>query len=371
MKNFKITHKRLLFFKERPFFSLALILYLLLLIFTNHNAFLYKTPIAKIISVDTQVEKKEISTRKGEEYCYRQTIGAVLLNGKQKGQKVILKNTYHSSQLIDHKYHKNDKVLLNINKNTLTGSIKSLKRDVFLLALLGALLLLLLLISKKSGLLTILTILTNLILYSLGFFFFLNGKNVVFICNILAFLFSVTTLLFLNGFHRKTFCAILSTLLVLFIIIKLFDFALFSTSDLDYANMEYLGSLHPAEDFFKAEILFAGLGAIMDVCVTISSSLSELLKRNPKLSFSALFSSGKAIGSDIMGTMINVLLFVFASGLIPTFLLYMNNSYSFFSIAKNYIPYEIIRFLVEGIGIVVSIPISILISSVFLRKKHF
>lgn len=370
MKDLKFINKGLFFFKKRPLFTGALIFYLLLLLFMDNNAFLYKTPIAKIESIDSQVIRSAPASEKRKENYYKQTITARLLNGKEKGKRVSLENTYHASQLTGQKYHKNDKILLNSNQNKLTNSVKCLKRDLFITGLLGALFLLLLLISKKSGLLTALTILVNLIFYGLGFTFFWSGKNILLVCNLLALLFSVTTLFLLNGFHRKTFCALASTLLVLFIIMRLFDIALFYSDDIDYANMEYLGSLQPAEDFFKAEILFAGLGAIMDVCVTVSSSLGELLKRNPRLSFSALFASGKAIGSDIMGTMMNVLLFVFASGLIPSFLLYMNNSYSFFSVVKNYIPYEIIRFLTESIGIVLSIPLSVLISSLFLRKRR-
>ena len=48
-----------------------------------------------------------------------------------------------------------------------------------------------------------------------------------------------------------------------------------------------------------------------------------------------------------MGTMINVLLFVLASGMIPMFILKMNNEIRFITIIRYHIPYDICRFLIE------------------------
>ena len=68
-----------------------------------------------------------------------------------------------------------------------------------------------------------------------------------------------------------------------------------------------------------------------------------------------------------MGTMINVLLFVFSCGLIPMCLIRMNNDVSLITIIKLHIPCELCRFLVESIGIVLAIPISILVTSVMIK----
>ena len=62
-----------------------------------------------------------------------------------------------------------------------------------------------------------------------------------------------------------------------------------------------------------------------------------------------------------------VLLFVFGSGLIPTFLIRMNNDIRFVTIVKLYIPCELCRFLVESIGIVWTIPVSIFITTIFMK----
>ncbi len=105
----------------------------------------------------------------------------------------------------------------------------------------------------------------------------------------------------------------------------------------------------------------------MDVAVAIAASLSEIVEKKPEVTFLELFKSGREIGYDIMGTMINVLLFVFSCGLIPMCLIRMNNDVSLITIIKLHIPCELCRFLVESIGIVLAIPISILVTSVMIK----
>ncbi|HAX51131.1 MAG TPA: YibE/F family protein, partial [Lachnospiraceae bacterium] len=51
------------------------------------------------------------------------------------------------------------------------------------------------------------------------------------------------------------------------------------------------------------------------------------------------------------------------------FLIRMNNEVRFLTIVRLHIPYEICRFLIESIGIVLAIPITILIASLFMKLR--
>ena len=147
----------------------------------------------------------------------------------------------------------------------------------------------------------------------------------------------------------------------------LFEFSIQFFGDLDYSNLEYLGSMSNSADIFWTDIMLTGLGAIMDVAVTISAATGEIVRKNPDVSLRKLIHSGREIGYDIMGTMINVLLFVFGCGLIPTCLIRMNNEVRFVTIVKLHIPCELCRFFVESIGIVLAIPVSIFITAVMMK----
>lgn len=354
------------FLKRRKGMCILILLYLLCLVFVKNDAWLYRTPIVKI----TDVREKENVREEDEnqkEAVREQILTGILQNGKEKGTEVILKNKYSYEGVLDQEYHKGDYVFVGVSKDSFSGSIKGLKRDAYLAGLLGALFLLLVLVSGKNGILTIGTFLGNLLLFGVGFFGFAEGGNLFWISDVAAVVFTVVTMVLLNGFRRKTWAAIIAVFCVLAVIMWIFDSVSAHTMELDYSVMEYLGSLDPPEELFRAEIMLSGLGAIMDVAVTISTAMEEIVRKNPLVTFRQLFVSGREIGYDIMGTMINVLLFVFACGLIPSFLIRMKNEVSFLTIVRLHIPFEICRFLMESIGIVLAIPISILVASACMK----
>ena len=351
----------------------AFFLYILVVIATCFNAGIYHAPVAKLTSVHTEITKK-IGTNGKKELIYDQTITAQVLNGKWKGESLLIRHKTTESGVMTDRYHKGDHVFLSLDKaaSNLKGQIRGTKRDVYLVALLGAMILLLIVISNKRGVFTLISVGINTVVYLVGFGAFMKGGDLLWICNIMAVLFVLGTLFILNGCNKKTLISGLSTFAVLIVIMGLFDILLSVTAPIDYSQLEYLeylGRIGEPDQLFRSEILFAGLGAIMDVAVTITAALSEVKEKHSQVSFKELFQSGREVGYDIMGTMISVLFFAFACGLIPMMLISMNNRVSLLTMFKINLPTEIIRFLLESIGIVGAIPISIVIASFFLKMK--
>lgn len=135
---------------------------------------------------------------------------------------------------------------------------------------------------------------------------------------------------------------------------------------MDYSNLEYLGSMSNSADIFWTDIMLTGLGAIMDVAVTISAATGEIVRKNPDVSLRKLIHSGREIGYDII-EYDKCAAFVLASSMIPMFILKMNNEIRFITIIRYHIPYDICRFLIESIGIVLAIPVSVFISSIIMK----
>ena len=75
-----------------------------------------------------------------------------------------------------------------------------------------------------------------------------------------------------------------------------------------YETMTFLTL--PPKDVFLASVLIGTLGAIMDVAITISSGMYEILQRTPNITMGRWALAGRHIGQDIMGTMTNILLFL-------------------------------------------------------------
>ena len=96
----------------------------------------------------------------------------------------------------------------------------------------------------------------------------------------------------------------------------------------------------------------------MDVAITMSSSIAELIEKNKKIKIKNLKASAKEIGKDIMSTMTNVLFFTYLCAGLPIFVLKIRNGFSMYNYITSNLSLELTRFLTGSIGIIMTIPIS-------------
>jgi uncharacterized membrane protein len=188
-------------------------------------------------------------------------------------------------------------------------------------------------------------------------------------CSISAILFTVISLLLVNGFNEKTYAAIVATLLATFLslIITYAVMRLTAEEGLRYEEMQFL--TRPYKMVFMAGVLIGSLGAVMDVAITMSSSIFGLYEKNNNISIKSLKASGMEIGKDVMGTMTNILFFAYISGSIPMLILYMKNGSPLgYTLSMN-LSLELARALAGGIGIVLTIPIGLYISIFLVNRK--
>ena len=93
------------------------------------------------------------------------------------------------------------------------------------------------------------------------------------ICSISVILFTVISLLLVNGFNEKTYAAIVATLIGTFISLVITYLVMWLTSEkgLRYEEMQFVTS--PYRMVFMAGLFIGSLGAVMDVAITMSSSI--------------------------------------------------------------------------------------------------
>ena len=120
-----------------------------------------------------------------------------------------------------------------------------------------------------------------------------------------------------------------------------------------------------------AGILIASLGAVMDVGMSIASTLNELKEQNPQMMLKELFQSGMNVGRDMMGTMTNTLIFAYVGGAMTTLVINYAYDLSYRQLANSYvIGIEIMQGLSGSLGVVLTVPITALIASFLaVRKK--
>ncbi|MCW1928039.1 YibE/F family protein [Bhargavaea beijingensis] len=346
------------------------------MVFVFNNHAFYDTPIAKVIRVEPGKSEEVTDTNGNSDRLFTQRMIAELKNGPYKGEQIHLENTYSLSKAFDQEHRAGDELFVHIagqaeDSHVLAGDIEDVKRDYYMMGAFWLFLFVLTVVGKKKGLFAVLSLAINMAILVLAVELYVRtGVNLLLIAAGLAVLFTILSLLFLNGFNEKTYAAILSTLLgtaaslsVTLLVIRLTD-----GNGLHYEELQFL--TRPYETVFLAGLFIGSLGAVMDVAITMSASVFELWEKNPRISMDALRTSGMDIGRDIMGTMTSILFFAYISGSIPMLILYFKNASPFGYTLSINLSLELARALSGGIGIVLTIPIGLYISMFFVRKKR-
>lgn len=352
---------------------ILLISFISSIIFINNNYTFYSKPIVKITDAELIEQTETVDAFNNQDMISKQSLTAQIMNGKYLGEVIELTNEYSIAGAYDQAYQPGNELFINLKKtnDSLTGYITDVKRDKYMIYIAWIFIFILVLIGKKQGLFAVLSLAFNALILSFALDIYINNHhvNLLFVCSICVLIFTVSSLLLVNGRNHKTYAAIVASLIGTFISVLIAYLVLTLTQEegLRYEAMDFL--TRPYKMVFMAGVFIGSLGAVMDVAITMSSSIFELYEKNNHISLKALKKSAMDIGKDIMGTMTNILFFAYLSGAIPIMLLYLKNgSPLFFTISMN-LSLEIARALVGGIGIVLTIPIGLYVSLFFLNRK--
>lgn len=355
------------------FYSLLVMLLLGIYLFTCNNFSFYKESIGKVIDEDSIYLSTTEVTFGYKDAMYEQTLRVRILNSEYKDKEVIITNEYDDGLAYYDKYTKGDVVFLNINESTkgeLVASISGVKRDTYVVLITIIFILSIVFVGHIKGCFSIVSVLANIAIFLLIIKLNSKGLNLIFLTSIAVVFFCILGLLFASGWNKNTWCAILSSILGLSItmLISLLVMHFTNAQGVHFEQMELL--TRPYKEVFVSEILVAGLGAIMDIAITITSSFKELINKNPKITKKELIKSGKEIGKDVTGTMINVLFFTYICGCIPTLVILFRNGVLISEIRTQYISLEMVRAITGAIGITITIPIAIFLSILIVRRNE-
>ncbi|MGE7925709.1 YibE/F family protein [Viridibacillus arvi] len=248
-----------------------------------------------------------------------------------------------------------------------------------LLWLAAILFILMVLIGGKKGVRSFLSLFLNIGVLFVAIFFMTNPDNSPIIITFIACtLISWISLFYINEKNSKTITAFISTMitiviLLLFIVIvteksKIQGFGEESTEELSMFSL-YIG-VNFAQ-IGASVIIMSTIGAILDVAISIASSMHEIYHHNPIISRKKLFTSGLNIGKDILGTDTNTLFFAFFGGYLGLLIWFKDLSYSIGEIVNSKVfSTEIITIFCAGIGIALIIPITASVNAYYLLKTR-
>lgn len=204
-----------------------------------------------------------------------------------------------------------------------------------------------------------------------------RGFSPILLSIIVCIISTIVTLWMLGGVSRKTVSAIIGTSLgVIFSGIAAFLYGKAAgVSGYNVTDIETLNFVAQNTDIKIGQLLFAGiiissLGAVMDVGMSIASTIQEIYEVNNTLSRKELFFSGINVGRDMMGTMINTLILAYVGGSLSTLITNYAYDLSYNQLANSYtIAIEVMQGLAGSFGVVLTVPITAAVSSFLVSRS--
>ena len=251
-------------------------------------------------------------------------------------------------------------------------------REPFIWYLSGLFFISLIVIGGLKGIRTIVSLLTTIALIALLLIPSLEkGINPLFSAVLISFISTGFTMLFVAGFNFKSLASTTGT------VIGVLVSGIIATYIIKVANLTGLASNEAMilwgnqlyqinfKGLLAAGMIVSCLGAVMDVAISISSSIHELKIANPGYTINKLFKSGMNIGRDIMGTMTSTLVLAYTGMALPLLLLISHEQNPSKYLNLELVVSEITAAIAGSVGLIVTIPATAIIMSwlVCFRKK--
>lgn len=307
----------------------------------------------------------------------KQIADIIILDGGFKGEKVQLDNMLTGNPYYDIKLKKNIKVILHVEDNGdgLEFSVEDIKRSGTLVWLSLLFCGLLIYVGRKKGLYSLVSIaLTVLLISHVLSPLVLMGLNPVLGAILVCIASTAVTMYLVGGFNAKSTSASIGAVLSLLVAAILSYISIHTAHLTGFANENsmFLYSAHPELDFVGitiVTIVLATLGAVMDIAMSIASTINEIYTVDNTKSVKELFICGMNVGRDIIGTMANTLILVYLGGSLPLLLLASNIDLLKF-VNLNQVVTEIASALIGSIGIVICVPITAIVASELIKRGH-
>ena len=198
--------------------------------------------------------------------------------------------------------------------------------------------------------------------------------SAVFICAVTA----AVTLYLIGGAGKKTVCATAGTLAG--VVIAGVAAAIFSRlsgiTGWNVSDIESLLTLWQTNNIQVGGLLFSGLlisslGAVMDVAMSISSSMQELCSQNQEISRLELMRAGMRVGRDMMGTDSNTLILAFAGTSLSMLVLDYAYELPYLQIINsNNIGIAVMQGLSGSFGVVLTVPATVLMAAYIYKGEN-
>ncbi len=106
-----------------------------------------------------------------------------------------------------------------------------------------------------------------------------------------------------------------------------------------------------------ASVLIGSIGAVLDVGISITASMSELVDYDEEIPLDRLLISGLNVGNEVLGSMINTLILAYLGSSLPMAVLIASAGVNFIGLLNDpYVAQEIVQSIAGTLGLLFTIP---------------
>lgn len=357
---------------------IAIIIFLLIIPTGYEGAIIYKGAIsckAEVVYIDNSDIIDTGLIKSGEQTCMVE-----FEEGKFKGKQASAFNLLTGSLENDKIFSVGDKALVVINyqdEEILSVNMIDHYRMDKEWILAGICAAIIILVAGRTGVRAILSfIISILAIWKLLVPFYLKGYHPIPIGIGITLFLTISIISLVYGFNKKCLAAVSGAFLGI-LTTCIFGILFTNAFQIHGAIMSYSESLLYSgyqdlnlTKIFMASIFIGASGAMMDLAVDITSSVDEVIKKKPDISWKEAAASGMNVGRAAMGTMTTTLLLAYSGGYIALLMVFMAQGTPLYNIFNyKYVAAEIIDTMVGSLGLVTVAPFTALTSAFLLTKK--
>ena len=306
----------------------------------------------------------------------KQKLELRIISGEYKGK--IIETTNFVTRTTQLEGKAGTRYIVGSYDGFITSNIMSYERSSLVVLLVIVFIAMVILFGKRKGVASVAALIVTLL--NVVFMFIpmlINGVPAILAAIIVVLLSTFYTMVALNGFCMKSYiatfcctaCTVFAGLLAWFVSL-IWGVSTLNTPEIEDLLFVTENTGFRIDNLLTAGILIASMGAVMDTCMSIVSSLFELKAQNPSMTTKQLSQSGMNIGKDIMGTMTNTLILAFVGSSINLVLIYYMYCMPAISLLNtDFIIVEIVKGIISSMAVVISIPVATFMTSYLIGKN--
>ncbi len=234
-------------------------------------------------------------------------------------------------------------------------------------------------IARGKGVTAIISVALSLALFYLVFLKMITvGISPIVACLVFVLIVTILTIPLIHGFNRKALSAIIAILIgyiasvfITYVFRELSQLG--NTPGEEFRLLKIMYHEISISDILIASLFMGAVGALIDTAVSISSAIFEAIEENGKQTFKKVYKIGMEVGKDVLGSMINTLLFAYLASALPFLILISLSQASTITelVNMDFIALELTRTFIGAISLVLLIPLTASISAyVFVRARN-